>query len=258
MTIQARKMLVSSSKHSIKCPYIMDADYITYHETYNDATANGEVSYMIGNSNQVSFHYAVDDKEVVQGIPTNRNAWHCGDGGNGIGNRKSIGVEVCYSKSGGDRYKKAEELAFKFIAQLLHERNWGVNKLKQHFHWSKKNCPHRVRAEGRWNEVINKVQFELNKLKKPVSKPQNKEESTLLEKAIVINSSADYGAAEAASNSLGAPVISRSLASKEKLAKELIVIGGNEKGLKADKFTILSGKNRFETSNAVGKHIGLL
>lgn len=36
---------------------------------------------MIDNHNEVSFHYAVDDKEIVQGIPENRNAWHSGDGG---------------------------------------------------------------------------------------------------------------------------------------------------------------------------------
>ncbi|MCY8944958.1 N-acetylmuramoyl-L-alanine amidase [Bacillus atrophaeus] len=55
---------------------------------------------MIGNTSSTSFHFAVDDKEVRQGIPTNRNAWHTGDGTNGTGNRKSIGVEICYSKSG--------------------------------------------------------------------------------------------------------------------------------------------------------------
>ena len=36
---------------------------------------------MIRNDNEVSFHFAVDDKEVVQGIPLDRNAWHAGDGG---------------------------------------------------------------------------------------------------------------------------------------------------------------------------------
>jgi N-acetylmuramoyl-L-alanine amidase len=36
---------------------------------------------MIRNDNKVSFHYAIDDIEIVQGIPENRNAWHAGDGG---------------------------------------------------------------------------------------------------------------------------------------------------------------------------------
>lgn len=42
---------------------------------------------MIGNTSSTSFHFAVDDKEVRQGIPTDRNAWHTGDGKNGTGNR---------------------------------------------------------------------------------------------------------------------------------------------------------------------------
>jgi N-acetylmuramoyl-L-alanine amidase len=172
MTIQARQKLVSSSKYSIKCPNSMNAEYITFHNTANDASAENEINYMIGNNNQVSYHYAIDDKEVVQGIPVNRNAWHCGDG-NGIGNRKSIGVEVCYSKSGGDRYYKAEALAIKFIAQLLHERGWGVDRVKQHNHWSGKNCPHRVRAESRWQQVLDSINEELSRLNNPLNTEPN-------------------------------------------------------------------------------------
>ncbi len=176
MAIKVKQMLVSSSKYSIKCPYNMNAEYITFHNTYNDASAENEIKYMIGNNAEVSYHFAVDDKEVVQGLPLNRNAWHTGDSGKGDGNRKSIGVEVCYSKSGGEKYKKAEELAIKFIAQLLHERGWGVDRVKTHKHWTEigvkkgyssyvKNCPHRVLDEGRWNQVLNRIQAELDKLK---------------------------------------------------------------------------------------------
>ncbi|WP_354004546.1 peptidoglycan recognition protein family protein [Alkalihalophilus pseudofirmus] len=178
MTIRARQMLVSPSKHSLKCPNVMTAEYITYHETANDASANNEISFMINNNNSTGYHYAADDKEVVQGIPINRNAWHCGDGANGTGNRKSIGVEVCYSRSGGERFNKARELGIKFIAQLLHERNWNVNRLKKHQDWNGKYCPHRTLSEGNWNYVVRRVEEELNKLKNGVSssspaKPSN-------------------------------------------------------------------------------------
>ncbi|MGJ3548924.1 peptidoglycan recognition protein family protein, partial [Bacillus subtilis] len=164
MTIQARQMLVPSSKYTIKCPYAMTAEYITFHNTANDASANNEISYMRNNNATVSYHFAVDDKEVVQGLPTNRNAWHCGDGDHGTGNRKSIGVEVCYSKSGGERYRKAEALAIKFIAQLLKERGWGVERVKKHQEWSGKYCPHRVLDEGRWDEVKTAIATELKAL----------------------------------------------------------------------------------------------
>ncbi|MGM0971193.1 MAG: peptidoglycan recognition protein family protein [Bacillota bacterium] len=162
MTIKVRKMLVSSAKKSIKCPYSMNAKYITFHNTANDAPAENEISYMRNNNATVSFHYAVDDKEVIQGIETNRNAWHCGDGSAvNSGNRTSIGVEVCYSKSGGERYKKAEALAIIFIAQLLKERGWGVDRVKKHEDWSGKHCPHRVLNEGRWGAVKSAIAKEL-------------------------------------------------------------------------------------------------
>ncbi|KXZ17760.1 N-acetylmuramoyl-L-alanine amidase [Bacillus nakamurai] len=165
MAISVRKNLVSASKYSIKCPYSMNAQYITFHNTANDASAANEISYMTGNTSVVGYHFAVDDKEIVQGIPTDRNAFHCGDGsGVNSGNRTSIGVEVCYSKSGGERYKKAEALAIKFIAQLLKERGWGIDRLRKHQDWSGKYCPHRVLAEGRWESVKAAIAAELKAL----------------------------------------------------------------------------------------------
>jgi len=159
--IKVRQKLVDSSKLNLKSPYTMTAEYITVHNTFNDATAENEIQYMITNNNQTSFHFAIDDKEVIQGLPLNRNGWHCGDGAKGDGNRKSIGIEICYSKSGGERYKKAESLAIQFIAQLLKERNWGIERVKKHQDWSKKNCPHRILDEGRWNEFLGEIEKKL-------------------------------------------------------------------------------------------------
>ena len=153
------KNLVSSSKYSVKCPYSMTATRIVVHNTANDASARNEVQYMIGNNNQVSFHYAVDDKEIVQGIPENRNAWHAGDG-NGKGNREGLSVEICYSKSGGDRFIKAEQNAAKFIAELLKARGWGIDKVTKHQDYSGKYCPHRTLDMG-WQRFLNMVSAEL-------------------------------------------------------------------------------------------------
>lgn len=161
-----RQMLVSSSKYSIKCPYAMTPKYITIHNTANDASANNEVSYMINNDYEVSFHYAVDDKEAVQAIPENRCAWHAGDGGSGTGNRYSIGIEICYSKSGGDRFIQAEKNAAYLTATLLKKYGWGIDRVKRHYDWSGKRCPHRTMDMG-WQRFLNMVQAELNKLKNP-------------------------------------------------------------------------------------------
>lgn len=151
-----KQNLVALSKYPIKAPYSMVPTHITIHNTYNDAPAANEIAYMIRNENKVSFHIAVDDVEAIQGIPFDRSAWHCGDG-NGDGNRKSIGVEICYSKSGGDRYYKAEANAAVIVAQLIKQFNIPISNVVQHANWSKKDCPHRMRAEGRWEGFVSSV-----------------------------------------------------------------------------------------------------
>ena len=166
------KNLVSQSKYSVKCPYSMTPEFIVVHNTANDASAQNEVKYMISNNNQVSFHFAVDDKEIVQGLPLDRNAWACGDGANGKGNRKGIQIEICYSKSGGVRFENAEKNAAKFIAQLLKERGWGVDKVKKHQDFSNKYCPHRTLDKG-WASFVNMIKDYLNELNKPVQSTQS-------------------------------------------------------------------------------------
>jgi N-acetylmuramoyl-L-alanine amidase len=157
------KNLVSTSKYNIKCPYSMNAEFIVVHNTANDASAKNEIAYMIGNNNQVSFHYAIDDKEIVQGIPENRNAWHAGDGGSGKGNRKGLSIEICYSKSGGSRFIEAEKLAAKFIASKLKQNGWGIDKVTKHQDYSGKYCPHRTLDMG-WQRFLNMIKAELDAL----------------------------------------------------------------------------------------------
>jgi len=155
MAYTERNMYVSSSKYNKKCPYSMSPSYITVHNTANDASANNEAKYMRNNNSSTSFHDVVDDKEVIHCIPHNRNAWHAGDG-NGNGNRKSIGVEICYSKSGGSRFNAAEQNAAIYIAKLLKSYGWGISRVKRHKDWSGKNCPHRTMANG-WQRFLNMI-----------------------------------------------------------------------------------------------------
>ena len=155
------KNLVPESKYSIKCPYSMKPTRIVVHNTANDASAENEVAYMVRNNNQVSFHYAVDDKQVVQGIPENRNAWHAGDGSKGKGNREGISIEICYSKSGGSKFTKAEANAVELIVDILKRYGWGIDKVTKHQDYSKKYCPHRTLDMG-WDRFIKMVDKKLN------------------------------------------------------------------------------------------------
>lgn len=152
--------------HGLKSPHLMKPEYITIHNTANDATARNEVAYMKRNPKSTGYHVAIDDKEAIEVIPLNRNAWHAGDGG-GTGNRKSIGIEICYSKSGGPKYAQAEANTIEYTAQLLKAYGWGIDRVKWHRDWSGKNCPHRILDEGRGDAFRKAVANRLDELTKP-------------------------------------------------------------------------------------------
>lgn len=154
--MQITKMLVPESKYPIKCPYEMNPEFIVIHNTANDASAMSEISYMIGNNNKVSYHCAIDNTRIVQGVPFNRNTWNAGDGGNGNGNRKGISLEICYSKSGGDDFEEAEKLAAEYTAYLLKQYDWGIDKVKKHQDFANKYCPHRTLDMG-WQRFLDMV-----------------------------------------------------------------------------------------------------
>lgn len=153
------KQLVPESKYGIKCPYEMKPTRIVVHNTANDATARNEIAYMTNNNYETSFHFAVDDKEVIQGLPLDRNGWHASDG-NGKGNREGIAIEICYSKSGGDRFTKAEQNAVELIVYLLKKYNWGIDKVTKHQDYTNKYCPHRTLDLG-WERFINMIKDKL-------------------------------------------------------------------------------------------------
>ncbi len=173
---------VPRSKYNIKATYAMVPTTITIHNTANTASARNEVAYMRRNNNMTSYHVAIDDKEVVQAIPFNRNAWAAGDGANGQGNRRSIHVEICYSMDNGysgrysPRHAQAEKNTALYVAHVLIQYGWGVDRLKQHWDWSRKDCPHKMRAWGNWQAFKNMVQKNINEIKS--GKPSTPKKTT--------------------------------------------------------------------------------
>lgn len=133
---------------------------IVVHNTANDASARNEITYMTNNDYETSFHYAVDDKEIVQGIEENRNGWHASDG-NGKGNREGIAIEICYSLSGGERFIKAEKNAVDLIVDILNRYNWNIDKVTKHQDYTNKYCPHRTLDMG-WDRFLNMIKEKLN------------------------------------------------------------------------------------------------
>ena len=160
------RLMCPQSKWNIKCPYEIEAEECVVHNSANKASALAEISYMIGNNNEVSYHYAIDDTQIVQGIEENRNTWNAGDGSKGRGNRKAISYEICHSTNpDSNKFIEAEKLAAKFIAYKLKEKGWGVEKVKKHQDYSKKYCPHKTLDLG-WKRFLKMIQTELDTLNK--------------------------------------------------------------------------------------------
>lgn len=157
------KNFIPESQYATKCPYAMVPKGICIHNTANNASAIQERNNVARASNtaETSFHIAIDDKEAIQLIPFNRNAWHAGDGAMGQGNRNYIGIEICYSLSGGSRFINAEKRAAKEIASLLKQYGWTLANVKKHQDFSGKYCPHRTLDMG-YQRFLNMIQAELN------------------------------------------------------------------------------------------------
>ena len=109
----------------------------------------------------------MDDVNIVQGIPENRNAWASGDG-HGKGNMEGIHIEICYSKSGGEKFDKAEQNAAEFTASLLKKYGWGIDKVTKHRDYDGKYCPHRTLDRG-WQRFLSMVKRYMEPAKAPAA-----------------------------------------------------------------------------------------
>lgn len=155
--VPINKTMCPESKYPIKCPYTRVPRSIVVHNTGNNAPAKNEIAYMIRNNNEVSFHVAVDDTEIIEAIPFGRNAWASGDG-RGDGNMYGIHIEICYSTSTDvSKFLKAEDNAAEYIAYLLKQYGWGIAQVKKHQDFDGKYCPHKTLDLG-WDRFLKKIE----------------------------------------------------------------------------------------------------
>ena len=171
--MQITNVICPESKYAIKCPDITEKDGICIHNTANNASAMSEISYMLGRPEKVSFHVAIDNYRVVTGLPFERSCYASGDGRHGKGNAHKINIEICYSKSGGEQFEEAEDLCASYVAMLLKQYNWGIDRVKKHQDFANKYCPHRTLDMG-WERFLNKIREHLEIQTTPVKQIENK------------------------------------------------------------------------------------
>lgn len=142
--------------------------YVVIHETDNDkaganAEAHNKFIHTNGQTQELSWHYTVDDHEIWHHIPDNETAFHAGDHmDDGGGNKNGIGVEMCVNADGD--YEQTLKNTQKLAAYLLHKYHLAIDDLKKHQDFSGKNCPSRLLNAGRWDEFKQGVAEELAKL----------------------------------------------------------------------------------------------
>lgn len=135
--------------------------YIVIHETDNfkagaDAKAHNDFLLSQANTQELSWHYTVDDHEIYHNLPDDEAAYHASDHlKQDGGNLNGIGIELCVNEDGD--YEKTLENGVQLVAKLLHEYNLSVEDVKKHQDFSGKICPARLIENKRWDEFLHRV-----------------------------------------------------------------------------------------------------
>ena len=168
------------------CTGIMkkSTEYITVHDTAGAAPTHTALQFAQGqlqkntdkrNTEYISWHFTVGTDGIYQSLPLDEVAYHAGDGSReygtiwysstynkadciGGGNRNSVGIESCINH--GADYNDTMRILAKLVAELLLHYNLSVDRVKQHWHFSGKDCPGVIRHCNRWEEFLDLVRLE--------------------------------------------------------------------------------------------------
>lgn len=155
----------SASRPGVK----RDIKYIVIHETDNfsagaDAAAHNKFLLTNADTQELSWHYTVDDHEIYHNLPDDEAAYHASDHleKNG-GNLNGIGIELCVNEDGD--YEQTLRNGELLTATLLREYGLSVKDVKKHQDFSGKVCPARLIENGRWDEFLDRVARDCQALK---------------------------------------------------------------------------------------------
>lgn len=149
----------------------INPSHITIHETANTskgADAEVHARYMKGinaRNRKVSWHFTVDDKQIIQHLPTNEKGWHAGS----KGNSQSVGIELCVNSDGD--FEKTKMNAQWLVKKLMGDLNISIERVVTHKYWTGKNCPAKLLND--WDMFIKSIE-EDEKVRKEIEELQNK------------------------------------------------------------------------------------
>lgn len=141
-TVLANKKNYGNSRNTSTIKYI-----VIHYTANNGDTAAGNGNYFKNNIVKSSAHYFVDEKNVLQSVPDNYAAYHCGAlcyKHKYCRNSNSIGIELCsYKDNKGNYYFATETIdnAIELTKQLMKKYNISVDNVIRHYDVTGKICP---------------------------------------------------------------------------------------------------------------------
>ncbi len=124
---------------------LKSVQYIVVHWTSNQGdTAKNNVDYFAREVVKASAHYFVDENEVWNSVPPDRQAWHVG-AKNYVHptcrNSNSIGVEMCLTGKGYVLRRGTIERAVKLVRELMARYGVPLQSVVRHYDVTGKYCP---------------------------------------------------------------------------------------------------------------------
>lgn len=201
--------IISSGRNFPNQKLSHDKLWITVHETANrnpGANARMHKNFVVGGGGtyNVSFHFAVDDKEAWQMMRLDEVAWHASDGCNNkqtdVGCFGSIAIETCVNSD--SNWQKTVENLIELIAAIIMGNNrldygtangsrFSADRIGTHNKWAddKKWCPTNILNQNLMPFIVAGVRQKVSGIppkeiyEKP-SRPAFMENPEELEKAI--------------------------------------------------------------------------
>lgn len=155
-SLNLTEMMVPAGRYGRHIEFSLKPTYITIHSTQspNGTARNHAVGMQNGafrgwskwnRTGYLTWHFTVDDREVIQSLPLNIQGEHADH--EGPGNVNSIGIEICEFRSPA-RQRAAVERAAKLTAWLRKRYRIPIDHVVPHYHWPQhhfgsyqKNCP---------------------------------------------------------------------------------------------------------------------
>ena len=133
---------------------------VHYTGTPGDTAANEGLYFNRNDTGKTSAHYFVDENEVVQSVPDEYVAYHCGGAyyyHKECRNGNSIGVEICTKRHADGTYyfhPDAVARAQTLIRELMNRYDSPPENIVRHFDVTHKRCPMPFVGEGHslWEE----------------------------------------------------------------------------------------------------------